>query len=111
MLTVGLIRASLPSYFPGRHRVFTAAEAMLGALCEAEGARLFVAPGVPLDGRQTEAALAACAAEGADFILLLHGGFTMGDVARTVAASSVRAGATSTTFSLRFDARNFAATR
>ncbi|WDR02880.1 hypothetical protein PSQ19_01230 [Devosia algicola] len=37
-------------------------------------------------------ALAECQSGGADFILLLHGGFTMGDVARTIAAAPVKAG-------------------
>lgn len=95
-LTIGLIRGSLPSYFPQRHGVFEAAETALAALCEAEGAELFVAPEIPMDGRQTQVALDACLAAGADFILLLHGGFTMGDVARTIAAAPVRAGFWST---------------
>jgi L-fucose isomerase-like protein len=56
------------------------------------GARLFVVPEVPMDARDTQRALVACAAAGADFVLLLHGGFTMGDVARTIAASPMRAG-------------------
>ena len=91
-LTVSLIRGSLPSYFPDAHGVWTAAEAALGALCEAEDVRLHVAPGVPMNERETRAALDACHGEGADFVLLLHGGFTMGDVARTIAAAPVRAG-------------------
>ena len=91
-LTVGLIRGSLPSYFPQEHGVWTAATAALEALCDAEGARLHVTPGVPMNERETRAALDDCRAEGADFILLLHGGFTMGDVARTIAAAPVRAG-------------------
>lgn len=92
VLTVALIRASLPSYFPERHGVWARAEAALAALCEAEGARLFVVPEVPMDARDTQKALVACQAAGADFVLLLHGGFTMGDVARTIAASPMRAG-------------------
>ncbi len=95
-LTIGLIRGSLPSYFPQKYGVFEAAEAALNALCEAEGARLVVAPGVPMNGSETQIALDGCLAEGADFILLLHGGFTMGDVARTIAAAPVRAGFWST---------------
>ena len=91
-LTVGLIRGSLPTYFPERYGVWTAAESALEALCDAEGVRLHIAPGVPMNERDTRAALDSCRAEGADFILLLHGGFTMGDVARTIAAAPVRAG-------------------
>ena len=91
-LTVSLIRGSLPSYFPEEHGVWKAATAGLEALCDAEDVRLHVAPGVPMNEQDTRAALDACRAEGADFILLLHGGFTMGDVARTIAATPVRAG-------------------
>ena len=95
-LTVGLIRGSLPSYFPQRHGVFEAAELAVATLCEAEGGDLFVAPEIPMDARQTQGALDACMAAGADFVLLVHGGFTMGDVARTIAAAPVRAGFWST---------------
>ncbi|MDA8586679.1 hypothetical protein N9L47_10505 [Rhodobacteraceae bacterium] len=91
-LKIGLIRASLPSYFPDKHNVWTKAEAALGRLCAALDVELFVAPDVPMDARDTVVALDHCRAEGVDFVLLLHGGFTMGDVARTIAASSFRAG-------------------
>ncbi len=91
-VTIGLIKASLPSYFPDRHGVWTAAETALSSLCASESIELFVAPTIPMDARETTAALQACESAGADFILVLHGGFTMGDVARTVAAAPVRAG-------------------
>ena len=52
VLTVALIRASLPSYFPERHGVWARAEAALAALCAAQGARLFVVPEVPMDARK-----------------------------------------------------------
>lgn len=91
-LTLGVIRASLPSYFPQRHKVFESCEAALATLCEEEGARLFVAPEIPMNGGEAEAAVERCAAEGADFVLLIHGGFTMGDVARAIAASGCRMG-------------------
>jgi L-fucose isomerase-like protein len=91
-LKVALIRGSLPSYFPEKHNVWTRAETALAALCEEIGADLYVAPDVPMDGRQTRVVLDLCLEAGADFVLLLHGGFTMGDVARTIAASPVRAG-------------------
>ena len=91
-MKVGLIRASLPSYFPAKHGVWEKAEAGLTAICADVGASLFIAPDIPMDGRDTLKALDACRAEGVDFVLLLHGGFTMGDVARTVAASEFRAG-------------------
>ena len=91
-LTIGLIRASLPSYFPEKYDVWSRAEKALGVLCEEESATLFIAPDIPMDATETRKALDDCAAAGADFILLLHGGFSMGDVARTIAAAPVRAG-------------------
>ena len=92
MLTVALLRASLPSYFPDRHGVWDRAQAMLADLCAEQGVRLVVLSGIPQDGRETLAALDHAAGAGADFLLCLHGGFTMGDVARTIAASPFRAG-------------------
>jgi L-fucose isomerase-like protein len=92
MLTIGLLRASLPSYFPERHGVWARAEAALAALCEAYGVRLIVLPDIPMNGTDTARALDRAAAEDVDFILCLHGGFTMGDVARIIAASPFRAG-------------------
>ena len=92
MLTLALLRASLPSYFPERHGVWDRAEAMLATLCARLGVRLVVLPGVPQNAAETARALDGAAAEGADFVLCLHGGFTMGDVALTLAASPFRAG-------------------
>ncbi len=91
-MKIGLIRASLPSYFPDKHGVWGAAQDGLGALCDAERAQLFVSPEIPMDARDTLRALEGCREEGVDFVLLLHGGFSMGDVARTVAASEFRCG-------------------
>ena len=91
-LTIGLIRASLPSYFPEKYDVWSRAQTALAKLCEEESATLFVAPDIPMDAQDTHKALDACTAAGADFILLLHGGFSMGDVARTIAAAPVKAG-------------------
>ena len=91
-MKIGLIRASLPSYFPEKHGVWDAAEAALGHLCTTEDISLFIVPDIPMDGRQTLVALDKCRRESVDFVLLLHGGFTMGDVARTVAASEFRVG-------------------
>ena len=90
--TIGLIRASLPSYFPEKYDVWDRAEKALQALCDEESATLFIAPDIPMDASGTRKALDDCAAADVDFILLLHGGFTMGDVARTIAASPVKAG-------------------
>ena len=90
--TIALIKASLPTYFPADYGVFDAAERALATLAESEGFRLHVEAEIPMDGRQTNACLDRCRAAGADFILLLHGGFTMGDVARAVAVSGLPAG-------------------
>lgn len=91
-LTVALIKASLPSYFPERYDVWTRAETMLSNLCAELNIDLFLPKAIPMDGRETASVLAECETAGADFVLLLHGGFSMGDVARTVAASGKRAG-------------------
>lgn len=91
-MKIALIRASLPSYFPEKHGVWDRAETALSTLCESEGASLFVVPDIPMDAAQALLALDLCRAEGVDFVLLLHGGFTMGDVARAVAASEFRVG-------------------
>jgi L-fucose isomerase-like protein len=92
MLTIALLRASLPSYFPEKHGVWDRAEAMLARLCEEHGARLVVLPGIPQDAREAGRAMDRAAAEGADYVLLLHGGFTMGDVARSVISRRYRVG-------------------
>src|SRR4029078_10508279 len=75
-----------------RYHVWERAEAALGSLCDEVGARLVTLPQVPMNSVDTARAIERCHAEGVDFILLLHGGFTMGDVARTVAASPFREG-------------------
>ena len=91
-LKIGLIKASLPSYFPDKHKVWSRCEVALLKLCESHSADLFIAPTIPMDAIDTVNALEAFEQAGADFILVLHGGFTMGDVARTVAAAPVKAG-------------------
>lgn len=90
--TIGLIKASLPSYFPEKHNVWSKAQSALKKLCDELAASLFIAPTIPMNAIDTTQALAECQQAGADFILVLHGGFTMGDVARTIAAAPVRAG-------------------
>lgn len=84
-LTIGLINASLPSYFPKRHGVFEAARQMLDRVAEQGGYRIAEASTIPMDAAQARSAMAEIKAAGADFVLLLHGGFTMGDVVREVA--------------------------
>lgn len=84
-LTIGLINASLPSYFPQRHGVFEAARTMLDRVAHKGGHKVVAATGIPMDAAQSRSAMAELTAAGADFVLLLHGGFTMGDVVREVA--------------------------
>lgn len=91
-LTVALVRVSLPRYFPERYGVWEQAGEAVEKLCVGQGARLCLAPDIPMDGMAAEKTLAWCRAEGADFVLVLHGGFSMGDVARTIAASEFRVG-------------------
>ena len=91
-LTIGLIKASLPSYFPDRHGVFEACETWLEDLAGSLGARVVVADAIPMNGVEARAAVADVQAQGADFLMLLHGGFSMGDVAREVARAPLPMG-------------------
>ncbi|WP_299949919.1 hypothetical protein [uncultured Ruegeria sp.] len=91
-LTIGLIKASLPSYFPAKHGVFEACEDWLVELATRHGAEVVVATGIPINATEARAAVADVMAKGADFLLLLHGGFTMGDVVREVARASLPMG-------------------
>lgn len=91
-LTIGLINASLPSYFPQKHGVFDACQNWLLDLAKARGARVVVAETTPMNGTEARQAVADVQAKGADFLLLLHGGFTMGDVAREIARAPLPMG-------------------
>ncbi|MEM6463449.1 MAG: hypothetical protein AAF724_16200 [Pseudomonadota bacterium] len=91
-LKIGVLHASLPHYFPDRYDVFEQCQAGLEAICEPLGAEIIVAPGRPMDARETRKAAEFCLSEGADFLLLIHGGFTMGDVAHTLATFPVPMG-------------------
>jgi L-fucose isomerase-like protein len=82
----------LPSYFPERHGVFEAARATLPQFAERHRCLVTFFPKVLIDGSDAEAALQFARSSGVDFILVLHGGFTMGDVARTLAESEFRLG-------------------
>lgn len=95
-LTIGLINVSLPSYFPQRHGVFDDARNMLDAVAKDGGYRIVEASEIPMDAVQAHAAMAEVKAAGADFILLLHGGFTMGDVVREIAQDPLPLGVWST---------------
>lgn len=91
-LTIGVIKASLPSYFPARHKVFEGCLDAVAELAGAVGAGVVVAPDIPQDATGARAALAHCRAKGAGFVLLIHGGFTMGDVAREIALGGLPMG-------------------
>ncbi|MYI69695.1 MAG: hypothetical protein F4103_13455 [Boseongicola sp. SB0673_bin_14] len=91
-LKVGIIRASLPSYFPERHGVFEACIGAVEELVTAVGGEVCVAPNVPMDGAGARSALEHCRDQRAGFALLIHGGFTMGDVAREVAMGGMPMG-------------------
>lgn len=90
--TLCLIRASLPRYFPERHGVWEKADEFLESLCSDLGIHFFATDGVATDAKEARNALQQCESMNADFVLLLHGGFTMGDVGREVAASRFRLG-------------------
>jgi hypothetical protein len=91
-LTIGLINASLPSYFPDKHGVFEACHSWLAEMAASLGLCVVVADGIPMNGAEARAAVLDVQAKGADFLLLLHGGFTMGDVAREVAGTDLPMG-------------------
>jgi len=91
-LTIGLINASLPSYFPDKHGVFDACRVWLEELAATHGASVVAAEGIPMNGAEARRAVEDVQAKGADFLLLLHGGFTMGDVAREIARTSMPMG-------------------
>lgn len=91
-LRVLVLFASLPSYFPERHGVFDDARRRLPALAAACGASVVFHPKLVMDGGDARQALGAARAMAADFVLLLHGGFTMGDVAMVLSKSEFAIG-------------------
>ena len=91
-LIIGLVNTSLPSYFPQKHGVFEAARKSLERVATEGGHQLVEATSIPMDAVQARATLAELQVAGADFILLLHGGFTMGDVVRELALSDLPLG-------------------
>ena len=91
-LIIGLINASLPSYFPQKYGVFDAARKTLSTIAADGGHQVVEASSIPMDAIQTKAALAELQTAGADFIVLMHGGFTMGDVIRELALSDLPLG-------------------
>ena len=91
-LVVGIIKGSLASYFPERHGVFPAVLTAVEQIASSVDARVIEVPYTPMDGAEARDAVEYCKSNGVDFILLVHGGFTMGDVAREIAASDMPMG-------------------
>ena len=91
-LKVALIKSSLPSYFPEKYNVWDRCSNCLKLLCDKADADLFIIDKIPMNGEETSEIIKQCEEDRIDFIILLHGGFSMGDVARTIAASSFKVG-------------------
>lgn len=91
-LTIGLINASLPSYFPEKHGVFEACGSWLSDLATRQDARVVVADTIPMNAAEARVAVDNVCQKGADVLILLHGGFTMGDVIREVARAPMPLG-------------------
>jgi L-fucose isomerase-like protein len=90
-LKVALLVTNFPgAYFPERHGVFDAARTWLDSVAQTEGIELACDTQVLSDRGSAEAAIRRVA--DADFVLVLHGGFTMGDVAHALSASDLRLG-------------------
>ena len=91
--TLAVIHANLTDrYFPEKHGVWRRVESTLEALADQLSLRLHTCPGEVADAAAARAALENAKSAGADFVLLVHGGFTMGDVGREIAASGVPLG-------------------
>ena len=87
-----LLLTSLGSYFPERHGVFERAREGIAALVAEAGGVLTLHDEVIGTEADTEAALSEARRRNVDFLLVLHGGFTMGEVARSLALSEFRLG-------------------
>ena len=85
-LKIAVLRANLTDrYFPAKHGVWDRVGRMLDGLGAELDVDVAVAGGEIADGATARRACDRARLDGADFILLVHGGFTMGDVAREVA--------------------------
>ena len=72
-LSIGLINASLPSYFHQKHGVFEACGAWLEGLAGAHGATCIAAEQIPMNAQEARATGAELSRRGVDFILLRVG--------------------------------------
>ena len=86
-MKIGIITCSLPTYFPQKYHVFERCIKTIQHLAEAHNISVKIARTVPMNAEQTECILSEFIAQNIDFIFLIHGGFTMGDVARQIALS------------------------
>ena len=85
--TIALIRANLPRYFPEKHGVWERVDEAVSGLCDELDINLLSLEEVATSASEARQALRKCEAAEADFVLMVHGGFTMGDVGREIAAS------------------------
>ena len=91
-LNICLIKASLPSYFPDKYDVWGKSLSELTKICKGLNVNLKIIDEIPMNANDAKNALAECDEVKADFVLILHGGFTMGDVALTFAESKFKLG-------------------
>ena len=91
-LNICLIKASLPSYFPEKHDVWRKSLSVLTKICKGLNVNLKIIDEIPMNANDAKNALSKCEDVKADFVLILHGGFTMGDVALTFAESNFKLG-------------------
>ncbi len=88
-----VVQANLTGrYFPGPHCVWSRAENALRQLADNLGCVLNIFPGEVADAKAAKEVMALAEVEAVDFILLVHGGFTMGDVAREIASGDLPLG-------------------
>ena len=91
-LNICLVKTSLPSYFPEKHNVWNKFSSGVKRVCDEVGVNFIEISEIPMNSNEAHKVLKKCKDNNADFILILHGGFTMGDVALTFAASNFRLG-------------------
>ena len=91
-LNICLVKTSLPSYFPEKHDVWEKSINGLIKICKELNVNLNIIQEIPMNANDTKKTISKCKELNTDFILVLHGGFTMGDVALTFAESNFKLG-------------------
>ena len=91
-LNICLIKTSLPSYFPDKYDVWGKSLSELTKVCRKLNVNLKIIAEIPMNANDAKNALSKCEDVKADFVLILHGGFTMGDVALSFAESNFKLG-------------------